>query len=379
MATYKITNVGANKCLNIHGDSVTSLYNNQKVTIWSDSGSNEQKWAIDALDAGVFVRSVINNAFGLNVYRVGNPYPCDVHVISGNETDAKIDFISYGSYYKIKLTNYDLYLTASGANNGDRVVWDTASDSEYQCWTCTQTSGGTGPCNHNYISVTLNGVPLHIIETSADNIEMVNLQRRSTLSNSGYFGINGGFFNSNVPGDITCLNIATNGSNPVGPNGTGGINGLGFAAIVNDGGQLKLLEPVIETIDEIVDKCEGTLIWAQGGGNLALGDSGWTLGDLRFGPDAIANSQGRTAMVANTATNKVYLVVQRATSNKTVVGFRNAIQQYFGITSTSTDYVGILLDGGGSSALRAKNSLSATVSVDGGRPLCQIVALKDAT
>ena len=39
MAIYKITNVGANKCLNIYGNNVTSLTNNQNVTLWSDSGN----------------------------------------------------------------------------------------------------------------------------------------------------------------------------------------------------------------------------------------------------------------------------------------------------------------------------------------------------
>ena len=33
MAIYKITNVAANKCLNIYGESVTSLSNNQNVTL----------------------------------------------------------------------------------------------------------------------------------------------------------------------------------------------------------------------------------------------------------------------------------------------------------------------------------------------------------
>lgn len=173
------------------------------------------------------------------------------------------------------------------------------------------------------------------------------------------------------------MNIATNGTTPVGPNGTGATNDLGFAAIINKCGQLKLVPPVINSIDDIVTKYD-TPIWAQGGGNLALGDPTWTLDTLCFSDDAKANSAGRTAMVANTATNKVYLIVQRASSNKTIAAFRTAIQQYFGITSASTNYVGILLDGGGSSAIRAKNNLGATASIDGGRALCQIIALKDA-
>lgn len=43
---YKITNIGAGKCLNINGDNLTSLDNGRNVNLWSDTGSNEQKWLI---------------------------------------------------------------------------------------------------------------------------------------------------------------------------------------------------------------------------------------------------------------------------------------------------------------------------------------------
>lgn len=138
--TYKITNAGASKCLNIHGDNLTSLYDKINVTLWSDSGSNEQKWVVSNLGNSVYIKSVIDTAYGLNVYRSGDPYNCNIHKIAGNETDALVDIIASGSYYKVKLHNYDLYLTVGASTNGTNVYWDEPSSSNYQKWTFTQVS-----------------------------------------------------------------------------------------------------------------------------------------------------------------------------------------------------------------------------------------------
>ncbi|MBQ9544131.1 MAG: RICIN domain-containing protein [Clostridia bacterium] len=132
--TYKVTNVGSNKCLNISGNNVTSLYNHQNVCLWSDSGTNEQKWYIPSIGSGVYIRSVINTSYGLNVYRVGSPWNCDLFPISGNETDAQVAFIAVTGGYKIKLYNYDLYLTVSASSNGSNVYWSASSSSTYQVW-----------------------------------------------------------------------------------------------------------------------------------------------------------------------------------------------------------------------------------------------------
>lgn len=131
---YKITNIGANKCLNIYGNNVTTLNNNQNVTLWSDSGTNEQKWYITSVGSSAYVKSVIDLSFGLNVYRSGDPWNCDVYPISGNETDALVDFIQTSSGFKIKLHNYDLYLTAASSSDGANVYWSSESTSAYQLW-----------------------------------------------------------------------------------------------------------------------------------------------------------------------------------------------------------------------------------------------------
>ncbi len=86
--------------MNIQGDDVTILSNGVNITLWNDSGTNEQKWLVSRLDTEVYIRSVIDQLYGLNVYRSGNPYNCNVYEIIGNETDAQIDIIqaSTGNY-----------------------------------------------------------------------------------------------------------------------------------------------------------------------------------------------------------------------------------------------------------------------------------------
>ena len=136
--TYRITNVGAGKCLNILGSNLTSLSNGKNVTLWSDSGSKEQKWLLSALSSYVCIKSIIDKAYALNVHRSGSPFNCNVRVYAGNETDALVDIIPSGSYYKIKLHNYDLYLTVGGSADGTNVYWAAESSSNYQKWTLTK-------------------------------------------------------------------------------------------------------------------------------------------------------------------------------------------------------------------------------------------------
>lgn len=140
MATYKITNLASGLCLNIEGDNLTSLYNNQNVTVWSDSGTNEQRWVIDDLGSSTTVRSAIDESYGLNIYTT--TYNCDVYPISNNANDSAVTFewVS-GKGYKIRLTNYPtLYLTAAGSTNGSNVSWAVDKGSNYQYWTLTEVS-----------------------------------------------------------------------------------------------------------------------------------------------------------------------------------------------------------------------------------------------
>ena len=69
----------------------------------------------------------------------------------------------------------------------------------------------------NYFRQTHEGVNLHIIKTAASNIQLINQLNttRQNMQNSGYYGINGGFFN--FEGDHRTLNIAVNNGQCVGP------------------------------------------------------------------------------------------------------------------------------------------------------------------
>ena len=136
--TYRITNVGAGKCLNIQGSNLTSLSNGKNVTLWSNSGSKEQKWLLSELSSSVCIKSIIDKAYALNVHRSGNPYNCNVRIYAGNETDALLDIIPSGGQYKIKLHNYNLYLTVGASADGTNVYWAAESTSNYQKWTFTQ-------------------------------------------------------------------------------------------------------------------------------------------------------------------------------------------------------------------------------------------------
>ena len=379
MANYKIVNVAANKCLNIYGDNVTSLKNNQNVTLWADSGAPEQTWIIDSLGNGVVVKSSVDNRFGLNAYRSSaSKYNCDVYPWSGNETDAKVNFVATSGGYRIKLANYDMYLTAGGTGNGADVYWAPITGATTQMWSCVPVTS-RGPQKHSYFNGPVNGMNLHVIETDASNIQMVNMQKK-TGGMGTYFGINGGFFNRNSTSDVSCQNYAINNGVPVGPNGTGATNELGFAAIAYVNGMVKLLPAVLRDDADLRAALGGaTPTWVQGGGNLMLGNGSWAPSDLRFTPDAQANSPGRTAIVVNTATKKVYLIVSRESTDKSVVQFRNAIYQCLGISNGTSTFAGLLLHGGGSSCIRAKNSAGQVVGAATSRALCQVITLKDAT
>ena len=147
---YKFTNIGARKCLNIYGNNVTSLTNNQNVTIWADSGSLEQRWFLNSYVPGyvgsIKVESAVNSAFGLNAYRSGTNWNCDVYPTAGNETDCALTFKSSGTNYKIRLTNYpNRYLTAASPANGANVYWAAANGSSYQLWSYVFVDDGSGP------------------------------------------------------------------------------------------------------------------------------------------------------------------------------------------------------------------------------------------
>ena len=370
MSFYKITNVAAGKCLNIYGNNVSSLSKNQDVVLWTDSGSAEQKWAIDNLGTGVLVKSAVNVSFALNAFRSSaTKYNCDVYPWSGNETDAKVNFEAVSGGYRIKLTNYDMYLTADGTANGADVYWAAASGSTSQVWACTKV-GSLGPQNQTY--EVSNG--LHIITTHANNICLLNqrvVSKQQTMKASGYCGINGAWFNFGT--DQAILNIAVQNGKCVGP-GTQGIanEDTGSCIIAWDGSSAHFYSGALNATPMLA---QGSLYlkagtWIQGGIGLWLGYSDWL--SMYRAQDSGASAYyydiggaRRTGLIACLSGQNAGTVKLVVSANAlTVRAFRTAMQAYLGITDgpqMNGVYQALMLDGGGSSEMVAKNALGQTV------------------
>ena len=82
-----------------------------------------------------YVKSYVDHNYGLNVYRAGNPWNCNVHQIIGNEVDAQVyrGWASGGNLVFF-LTNYNLALTSAGDSDGSNVHWEQSSFNTYKYW-----------------------------------------------------------------------------------------------------------------------------------------------------------------------------------------------------------------------------------------------------
>ncbi len=130
---YRIINKPTNKALNLKGSYLLDITTRTNVTLYSQTGSNEQVWAIDTLNGVTKVRSYVNETYGLNI--VGSTSNCDVIPIAGNEADSNIQFeLQSDGYYKIKNVNRSKYLTPVGTSDGANVEWQQSSQNENQKW-----------------------------------------------------------------------------------------------------------------------------------------------------------------------------------------------------------------------------------------------------
>ncbi|MDK8179761.1 hypothetical protein [Paenibacillus sp. UMB4589-SE434] len=228
--------------------------------------------------------------------------------------------------------------------------------------------------SYTYAKQTANNkTVLHVISTDPSNIQFKLLNEKSTLEKSGYYGINGGFFN--MGRNDGTLHIAVMNDKTVTGKGqwesnSGGYNAINKSknkeagTIVWDGKKNELSLQLVHGMGDI-KVSERKNYWAQGGISMSLDDDkNWV---------AIADAQGlagrilereRTAMLFKGKT--VYLIV---TNNKiTASVFRDAIKEKYGDKVKA-----IFLDGSYSSQLKCKE-----VSVEGKeeRRLQQIITLK---
>lgn len=228
---------------------------------------------------------------------------------------------------------------------------------------------------HTYQKAYSNGIFLHIISTTAENIQLVNLQYHS-LSSSEYYGINGGWFNP--PGNTRqVISLAYSDGHCVGPNSVdGAMNHVGAGVMYWSGTSLQVVSGVT-TPNSLPVYAAGT--WAQGGYSMHMGNTNWA--SLTSAEPAASNvfndsRAGKSALVAHMSQKRVYLIITQEAVNWAT--FRTSIQNFMGISdmnaTDSTTLQGIFLDGSGSSQMKSKSN--GYIESSDNRALCQIVAIR---
>lgn len=137
MGTYKIvSHSGSGLPLNLATSGTISGRTN--VNIWSDTGSNDQRWSINSLGANQQVKTLNNLYYMLNANT--STWNCDVYTAN---SDAYVNFVTVSTgIYRLQLkSNTARYLTADGSTSGSNVSWQALnSASNAQKWNVT-TSG----------------------------------------------------------------------------------------------------------------------------------------------------------------------------------------------------------------------------------------------
>lgn len=371
--------------LNVTGSSTAKP--NQNINIYASTGSNDQKWFINEVGGKKQkILSTINQAYGLGM-DTGSQNGC-LQVTGGNDTTTSIEFeYVEGGCWRIKQTSSGLYLTCIGSTSGSNVWWRSATGGDDQVWRFVPTIAA-GPQNYTYMTATYEGCVLHIIRTAASNIKLVNLKQKS-LSGAGVYGINGGFFN---PGTDEMLCIAKYEGAYLGPcpapfngshNRTCG-NGVIYRTA---NGQMFFVEGQDAlTADSLapVRNLTGQNTWAQGGVGMYLGWTDWIpSAEYLFGDDTwkMTNVRvGRTGFVVDNGTGFAYLIINNS-AELSYIQFRQAIMTFLNLKdgpTPSKQYLGLILDGGSSTMLRAVSPQN-TLKNFGGRAIDEAITLKDAT
>lgn len=137
---YRIRSfAGVGRYLNVYGNEQVS--DNRNVCLWSkDPSANAQKWIIQSFTAGIKIITALSPTYALNYYwENGQGYPgdCDIYPHANNNQDSCIIMEAVNAsenIYKIKLANYNLYMTAaSDADNAD-VTWENHTGTIAQQW-----------------------------------------------------------------------------------------------------------------------------------------------------------------------------------------------------------------------------------------------------
>lgn len=143
-----VSHRGTGLCLNRSGTG--AIANNQNVNVYTWTEDADEKWKLVAVTGGCQIQSMMNNAYGLDIYRgSANLNNCDVYTVSGNGPDALMDLITVdaaNNLYKLKSITHNLYLTAGTAVNSD-VRFAASNSADSQVWKLTTTNPSSGGGN----------------------------------------------------------------------------------------------------------------------------------------------------------------------------------------------------------------------------------------
>ncbi len=116
---------GAGRCLTVYGGVAN---NNQNVCLFRQVGTTAQNWTIKAFGSNFKLVTGLNQNYALNYYwsaGQGKPGNCDIYPQAGNDADSSIILEPVCTdVYRIKLKNYNLYLTAKGDDDSADVRWE---------------------------------------------------------------------------------------------------------------------------------------------------------------------------------------------------------------------------------------------------------------
>ena len=248
--------------------------------------------------------------------------------------------------------------------------------------------------NYKWINYTdSSGRDFEILETNASNIKLVNIFREEgackTVKESGYYGMNASFFNSDEHGDRypAIHNIAyQNGSNmgcgiPTPNQGNildGSVNITGSSLVYWTGSVLNCVSNVQNSSSSYVPKTANS--WAQGGLGLYLCDVNWQSkyeAENNASSYPVGEGAARTGILINKSTKKVYLFSSRIKTTA-VWDLRNAMMSYAGLTQggSAGSWAAIMTDGGQSTQLYSGEGSNHVASC---RDVPQIIALKKTT
>ena len=138
--TYRIKSfAGSGRNLNVYGNEQVSY--NRNVCLWSeDTSANAQKWVIQSFAAGLKIITALSSTYALNYYWAngqGNPGNCDIYPHASNNQDSCITLVAVNAaenIYKIKLANYNLYMTAASDADEANVSWEEHTGAAAQQW-----------------------------------------------------------------------------------------------------------------------------------------------------------------------------------------------------------------------------------------------------